>query len=551
MPSTKRIVIGQINFRVGDIDYNTATVIAKAKEAKRDLQADAILFPEMTLMGYSPDDLVYRDEIYPRLDQALADICREVPDIDIILGLPYKQADTLYNAAVFIEQGKISQRYFKQCLPNYSVFDEKRYFGHGEQECVFDWHGIRIALLICEDMWHPEPMQRVKAQGAQLVLGLNASPFNYSKAEQRLRVLKQRVQENKLAIIYSHWVGGQDEIVFDGGSVVLNNQGEVAAMANFFEEQLLAVDIEVAPQLKIITQELPPPMPKLARIYQALVLGTRDYLEKNNAKGALIGLSGGIDSALVIAIAVDAIGADNVEAVMMPSPYTAQISRDDAATIAKNLGVDYHALPIEPSFDSVLATLADRFDGLAPDITEENIQARLRGLFLMAIANKTGKLVLTTGNKSEMAVGYSTLYGDTAGAFAVIKDVLKTLVYDLVRYRNSCSHIIPERVLTRAPSAELAPDQTDQQSLPPYDILDQIITAYVEADQSAADIIAQGFDTETVEKVLHLIDRNEYKRRQCPPGIRITTKAFGRDRRYPITSGFKSKPYTLASPKWD
>jgi NAD+ synthase (glutamine-hydrolysing) len=446
-----------------------------------------------------------------------------------------------YNAASVLVGGRIAGTYCKRELPNYQVFDERRYFGSGRDAglapLVFDVGGTRVGVLICEDAWFDEPGAAAKRAGAQVLAVLNASPFHLDKAEEREARMAERARATGLPVLFSHLAGGQDEVVFDGASFAVDARGHIGVRGPSFDEALVVANVEGGAVRGTVL-----PLPSFeAQAWQALVVGVRDYLGKNGFPGAIIGLSGGIDSALVLAIAVDALGADKVRTVMMPSPYTADISWIDARDMAERLGVQYDEIAIAPMFDSFRAALAPQFKGLAEDTTEENIQARIRGTLLMALSNKTGRIVLTTGNKSEMATGYCTLYGDMAGGFAVIKDVAKTLVYRLARWKNAQGReIIPERIITRAPSAELRPDQTDQDSLPPYDVLDAILARYMEEDQSVEDIVAAGFERATVERVARLIKINEYKRRQAPVGIRITHRAFGRDWRYPITSKFRA-----------
>jgi NAD+ synthase (glutamine-hydrolysing) len=451
-----------------------------------------------------------------------------------------------FNMASVLCEGKVVASYAKRELPNYQVFDERRYFKPGTQPCVFEVQGVKVGLLICEDAWFEQPASDAKAAGAQVLAVLNASPFHMGKAQEREHQMQKRCHATGLPLVYAHLVGGQDEVVFEGRSFALQASGELAGRAAGFVEADFNVGVDLANgqiRLKASTAALPS---ELAEVWDALVLGVRDYLGKNRFPGALIGLSGGIDSAVVLAIAVDALGPQNVRCVMMPSPYTADISVTDARDMAQRLGVRYDEKSIVPMFDAFLQTLASDFEGMALDATEENIQARVRGTLLMALSNKLGAIVLTTGNKSEMATGYCTLYGDMAGGFAVIKDVAKTLVYQLAQWRNQHdpygmgSSPIPQRIITRAPSAELRPDQTDQDSLPPYEVLDAILSLYMEQDQSAQDIVQAGFALADVEKVTRLIRVNEYKRRQAPIGIRITHRGFGKDWRYPITSHFRS-----------
>lgn len=538
MKENLRIAIAQLNYLVGDIVGNTEKIIQHAIKARDELHADLVVFTELAITGYPPEDLLLRSEFYKDIKKALQKICRQVKGIYIILGYPGQTDEGRYNQAALICDKKILAEYKKQMLPNYGVFDEKRYFQSGNKPCVVNIHGVNIAITICEDLWFPEPMAQAAQVSAQLMISINASPFDMYKPFLREKIMSKRAREGKMPIIYANTIGGQDELVFDGGSMVLNAKGEVAQHIGFFKEVLTAVDFKIAPHLKpIVHKTLPIPHTE-ERIYQALVLGVRDYVAKNHFPGAVIGLSGGIDSALTLAIAVDALGKDRVEAVSMPSRYTQDMSIEDAKTEAKLLDTAFNIISIEPLFKACLKSLAKEFKGLAEDVTEENLQARCRAILLMAISNKKGSIVLSTGNKSEMAVGYATLYGDMVGGFCVLKDVPKTMVFRLAKYRNKISPVIPERVIERPPSAELAANQLDQDSLPPYDILDAILERYVEKDESLRKIVAAGFAKEIVEKVLAMIDRNEYKRRQAPPGVKITARAFGRDRRYPITSGY-------------
>ncbi len=536
-----QITLAQINFSLGDITANSQKIINRIQQAKQ-LKSDIIVFPELTITGYPPEDLLLRPGLYRHISAALPDIQAATMNITAIIGYPEFTDDGVYNSVCAIRDGKIVANYRKQFLPNFSVFDEKRYFIAGHDSCVFECNNIKIGLLICEDIWNHGPVKQAISTGAQLLIVPNASPFHLAKAELREQMLRERQQQDgAIPIIYTHWAAAQDELVFDGGSLAMNSAGEVCQQAKFFEEELLTFTItESSGKLDISKQDIPPSPSLEAFAYQALTLGVREYVQKNNFPGAIIGLSGGIDSALTLCIAVDALGKDNVTAVMMPSRYTAQISLDDAKTLAENLGVDYRIIDIENTFSAFLNTLADSFKGLAADTTEENLQARCRGVILMALSNKLNKIVLTTGNKSEMAVGYATLYGDMAGGFAVLKDVFKTLVYRLSHYCNRDKIIIPERIIIRPPSAELAHEQTDQDTLPPYDVLDQILSLYVEQDLDTKEIITRGFDADTVNKVVKMVFRNEYKRCQAPPGVRITQRAFGKDRRYPITTRYIS-----------
>ena len=535
------IQIAQINLLVGDVSGNAARVIASARQA-RAAGADLVVFPELTLTGYPPEDLLLRRELMERVESALVQVCEQTRGITLVLGYPRTADGGLFNMAGVIRDGALAAEYAKQELPNYSVFDEKRYFQPGTAPVVFEHRGLRLGLSVCEDIWQDGPTTRAARAGAQVLLNINASPFHAGKQAEREALVSRRARDNALTILYANLVGGQDELVFDGGSFVAGRDGQVHGRSPRFEEHALLVGLADDGSPDIITAAESAPAAaageSAAAVYNALVLGVRDYVRKNGFKGAVLGLSGGVDSALTLAIAVDALGADQVEAVLMPSRYTASMSNEDALEQARRQGVQTQVIPIEPAFRSFLSMLEPAFAGRAPDVTEENIQARCRGVILMALSNKRGRILLTTGNKSEMAVGYATLYGDMAGGFAPIKDCPKTLVYRLAAYRNGIAPIIPERVLTRAPSAELRPDQTDQDSLPAYEVLDPILRLYIEEDQGIDAIVAQGFDEAVVRKVTRLVDRNEYKRRQAPPGVRISGRAFGRDRRYPITSGF-------------
>lgn len=535
------IVLAQLNPLVGDIDGNTAQVLDAVVAAQARHGADVVVFPELMLTGYPPEDLLLRPSIEPRIERALARLCGRIGDVYVVVGYPRLQPGGLFNMAGVIHNGRLIAEYAKQELPNYQVFDEKRYFVPGETPTVLDIRGVPVGLTICEDIWHNGPIRQAAAAGARLMLNINASPFHRGKQNERRLLLRRRTLEGHMPIVYANMVGGQDELVFDGGSMAVNADGEVAVCGSNFSEELLRVTANWDGERCVLEAGSQAPLqPDLASVYQALVVGVRDYVNKNRFKGVVLGLSGGIDSALTLAVAVDALGAERVEAIMMPFRYTAAMSIEDAAEQARTLGVHYRAISIEPMYTAFMGALAAEFEGLSVDKTEENLQARCRGVLLMAISNKKGTLVLTTGNKSEMAVGYSTLYGDMAGGFDVLKDVPKTLVFALSAYRNGLDGgpVIPQRVIDRPPSAELAPDQKDQDTLPPYDELDRILELYVEHDYSLDAIAAEGFARETVARVIRMVDINEYKRRQAAIGVRITQRGFGRDRRYPITSGW-------------
>ncbi len=533
------LAIAQINCVLGDIAGNSAKIFAAATQAKAD-GASILLTPELALTGYPPEDLLLREDFNQASEAALLALAKKIQGITLLVGHPRVHEGACYNAASVLQDGKILATYHKQALPNHTVFDELRYFKAGTAPLVFEHKGVKCGVLICADVWEPSPAKLAKQAGAEILLALNASPYHMDKQDSRHEVARQRVLETGLALVYANLVGGQDELVFDGASFVLDRSGTVVQQLSAFEEvlALVEVDCSVCNRANPMQANMTPALSIEASVYQALTLGLKDYVTKNQFKGVVLGLSGGIDSALTLAVAVDALGAEQVSVVMMPSEFTAEMSVSDAHLMAEILGVKYNELPISPLFNLFRETLADEFSGLPFDTTEENLQARIRGMLLMALSNKFGTIVLTTGNKSEMAVGYSTLYGDMAGGFALLKDVPKTLVYQLSNYRNSISPVIPERIITRPPSAELRHDQKDQDSLPAYEILDAIMEAYVEHDASRADIVAMGYRAQDVNRVTSLIDRNEYKRRQAPIGVRITQRGFGKDRRYPITSKF-------------
>lgn len=539
MTATLRVVMAQLNLRVGDIRGNTARIIESACHARDALQAQVIVFPELALCGYPPEDLLLRSSMQSRIEAALHALREACTDIHVVVGYPWQEAGRCFNRAAVIGAGQLLAHYDKQHLPNYKVFDEKRYFAEGTQPCVVDIQGVPVAVTVCEDIWHAQPMAQAREAGARLMLNLNASPFHMGKQAEREAVLRARCAEGGMPVIYVNQVGGQDELVFDGGSVAMGSQGDLALRAPEYAEGLFVVDVEHdAQQVRLRQGSLAPLSSLEASVYQALVTGVRDYVGKSGFKGVLLGLSGGIDSALTLAVAVDALGPERVEAVMMPYHYTSSMSLEDAEAQARAQHVTYRVLSIAPMVEAFMQTLEPVFAGLPKDTTEENLQARCRGTLLMALSNKSGALVLTTGNKSEMAVGYATLYGDMAGGYDVLKDVPKTLVFRLAEYRNTLGPVIPQRVIDRPPSAELAPDQKDEDSLPAYPELDEILRLYIEHDLSASDIVARGFAEEVVTRVVRLVDRNEYKRRQAAVGARITQRGFGRDRRYPITSGW-------------
>jgi NAD+ synthase (glutamine-hydrolysing) len=531
-----KIAIAQANFMLGDLKGNVDKLVHAAESAARQ-GAALIVTPELAICGYPPEDLLFRHDFRVSCASALQSLSLRLQSLNIamVVGHPHLATDErLYNAASLIRDGKIEHTYLKQCLPNYQVFDEKRYFETGDKPFVFQLDGVNVGVLICEDVWYPAPVAATVAAGADIIVVPNASPYDINKLKTRYDVVRARVAETGVPMLYVHCTGGQDELVFDGASFAINRDGRVGYQALEFAETLdlvRAADGE-------ITGEVHPGMSEAASVYRALVVALGDYVNKNNFPGVLLGLSGGVDSALTLAIAVDALGADRVEAVMMPSEYTAQISLDDAREMAKIHGVKYSEIMITPMFESFKTQLAGAFQGKPADTTEENIQARVRGTTLMALSNKFGAMVVTTGNKSEMAVGYSTLYGDMAGGYAILKDVSKTLVYQLCHWRNAQSIVIPERVITRPPSAELRPDQKDQDSLPDYAILDDIVELFMEQDRAPTEIIALGYKQADVTRVTRLLKINEYKRRQSPVGAKITRRSFGKDWRYPITSKY-------------
>ena len=539
MKNTLTLGLAQLDMIVGDVAGNTTKILQYADRARDELRADLVVFPELSLCGYPPEDLLFHFGLRKRVGNALEIIRTSVRDIAVVVGFPEYDGDNLYNACAVYHNGKVLAHYRKHMLPNYSVFDEERYFTAGKDAAVFRLKGVRIGLNICEDVWKSAPAAAARAAGAEVIIAINGSPYELQSQSIREDVVRKRVKEVGIPAVYVNMVGGQDELVFDGGSFAMDRDGEITFRAEPFREELLRLELVAdASGVRPERLEIVPLQDTEESVYGALVTGTRDYVTKNDFPGVVLGLSGGIDSALILAIACDALGADRVRAVMMPFRYTSAMSQEDAQTQAQTLGVRYDVLPIQPMYDATVRQLQDVFEGREEDATEENIQARCRGILLMAISNKTGRMLITTGNKSEMAVGYATLYGDMAGGFSPIKDCSKTLVYRLARYRNSLAHVIPDRVLTRPPSAELKPNQRDSDTLPPYDVLDPILAAFIEEDLSVNDIAALGFDREVVTRVLELVKRNEYKRRQAPPGIRISSRAFGRDWRYPITSRY-------------
>ncbi|MGK5058813.1 NAD+ synthase [Janthinobacterium sp. LB2P49] len=535
---TVKVAIAQMNSTVGDLAGNRAKIFDLSRRAF-EAGADIVLTPELSLVGYPPEDLLLRNAFYAKTQEAFAGLATDLAqfkDLHVVVGLPLQdEKGVRHNAASVLLNGEVLGTYRKHDLPNTTVFDEKRYFTSSDQAFVFGVKGVRFGINICEDTWFEHAPMRARAAGAQVLLVPNGSPYHMNKQHLRYETMRKNVSAQGMALVYANLVGGQDELIFDGDSFVMDAAGTICAQLRHFEEDLQLVDFDGATP---VPQPLAAPLTTEAQVYQALVLGVRDYIVKNGFPGVLIGMSGGVDSALTLAIAVDALGADKVRAVMMPSQFTADISWIDSRDMVKRLNVRYDEIPIKQTFDAFRATLADEFAGLAEDATEENIQARIRGTLLMALSNKHGSIVLTTGNKSEMAVGYCTLYGDMAGGFAVIKDIAKTLVYRLCAWRNSVSDVIPERILTRGPSAELRADQLDQDSLPPYDVLDGIMQLYMEENRPIAEIIEAGYPPADVARVTRLIKINEYKRRQSPVGIRVTHRGFGRDWRYPITSKF-------------
>ncbi|MGD0234298.1 MAG: NAD+ synthase [Syntrophorhabdales bacterium] len=559
METTIRIALAQINCTVGDLNGNCRKILEYAEKAEK-YDADLVSFPELAVTGYPPEDLLLKPKFVEDNVAAVRELSRSIRNIVAVVGFVDKGRRAVYNSAAVISAGEIKGVYHKMRLPNYAVFDEKRYFNSGKNPLVFLFGRHPFGVTICEDIWLPGGPTAVQARyGARFICNINASPYHAGKIKLREEIIRAQARNNGVIMSYTNLVGGQDELVFDGQSMVIDKDGTVLARAEAFKEDLLIVDIKLpldatvrsTKRLVKVTEgplrqkkvpaekRVAPPLKAAEEVYQALVLGLHDYVQKNGFKKVILGLSGGIDSALVAVLAADALGTENVMCVFMPSRFSSEASRVDAKELCENLNARFFEISIERIYDAYLETLSQVFSGLQPDITEENIQARIRGNIIMALSNKFGWLVLTTGNKSEMSVGYATLYGDMAGGFAVIKDVPKTLVYRVCRWRNSLGRVIPERVLTKAPTAELKPDQKDTDTLPPYETLDPILKAYVEEDEDPARIIRAGYDPETVNRVIKMVDMSEYKRRQSPPGIRITPKAFGKDRRVPITNKYK------------
>jgi NAD+ synthase (glutamine-hydrolysing) len=541
MSDSFKIALAQLNLLVGDVHGNATRVISTTRRARAEYGADLVVFPELTLSGYPPEDLLFHRGFRRQIELGLDRVRQEVQDASVVLGFPEYTRAGIYNSAALISGGTVAAIHRKAELPNYKVFDEKRYFQSGAQPTVCDRQGFRVGLLVCEDIWEPESTQLARSDGAELLVVINASPYELHKQREREDIARIRARDVGLPLVYVNIMGAQDELVFEGNSFVMDAEGRVVMRAPAYEEGVYPVEFVRQARGKIVPKPGPiaPELSDEASVYGALVLGVRDYVNKHGFPGVVMGLSGGVDSALTLAIAVDALGADRVHAVMMPSRYTSEMSLLDAEEQAKGLGVKYSTLSIENMFETTLATLKNEFAGRPPDAAEENIQSRCRMLLLMGISNKTGKMLLTTGNKSEMAVGYATLYGDMAGGFAPIKDCSKMLVYRLADYRNSIGRVIPQRVIDRPPSAELRHDQKDSDSLPPYEVLDAILEAFIEEDLSVDELEARGFDRVTVGRVLDLVKRNEYKRRQAPPGVRVSRRAFGRDWRYPITNGYR------------
>ena len=538
----KKISIGivQENPIVGDIEGNLQLAINAIDKLSKQSSPDIFLFTEMFITGYPPEDLILRDDLLDAAYEAVEKLCEIKPESFIVIGYPKKEGDSIFNCAGVLRNKSVITEYKKQELPNYEVFDEKRYFQSGKGPGIFEVNGLRVGLSVCEDIWHENVIKQLHEKKTDLILNINASPFHLDKIKERKVLISGHAINYSLPIVYANQVGGQDELVFDGTSMAMDGEGQQILQLEKFKEDYKIVNFTSDQEGKLSSEkrEEIPEDKELEEVYKALVLGAKDYIQKNNFPGVLIGSSGGIDSALTAAIAADAIGPEKVRTFMLPFKFTSDMSVEDSEKLAVNLGIKHSVIPIGEIYESFADSLEDEFSGLEPDITEENLQSRCRGVILMALSNKSGELVLTTGNKSETAVGYSTLYGDTAGGFGVLKDVPKTLVYELSRYRNTISHVIPDRIIDRPPSAELAPDQQDSDSLPDYAILDKIIELYVEQDKSKVEIEESGIDKSMVDRVIRLIDLSEYKRRQAPLGVKITSRGFGKDRRYPITNKF-------------
>lgn len=534
MTTQLKIALAQLNLHVGDIEGNLQQHKEAIKAARDEHHADLIIFPELSITGYPPEDLLLRPSFIDDALNAVELLIRETKGIYVLVGHPVADNDGCFNACSLFYNGELVARYAKECLPNYGVFDEDRYFIANDQPCVVDIKGVPVGILICHDIWHKNPIQKAAALGAKLIICANASPFSIGKHEERVALLSDQAKDNHVAIAYTNLVGGQDELIFDGGSMVFDADGNITHFADFFTENLLIATVGDTKPAKLTLPS------ELKRIYDGLVLSVRDYVNKNKIPGVLLGLSGGIDSALTLAIAVDAIGCERVHAVSMPSEFTANMSVEDAEIIARNFNVKLDTISIEKPYHTFLQTLAPKYINDTMNVTHENIQARTRAIILMALSNQSGNIVLSTGNRSELAVGYCTLYGDMAGGFAPLKDIPKTLVYELSNYRNTLSDVIPKRIIERAPSAELSPNQKDQDTLPPYPTLDKILEAYLNESKSVDEIINEGFDKALVMKIIGMVRRNEYKRRQGAIGPRINSKAFGRDWRYPITNGYKN-----------
>ena len=538
----KKISIGivQENPIVGDIEGNLQLAINAIDKLSKQSSPDIFLFTEMFITGYPPEDLILRDDLLDASYKAVEKLCEVKPESFIVIGYPKKEGDSIFNCAGVLRNKSVITEYKKQELPNYEVFDEKRYFQSGKGPGIFEVNGLRVGLSVCEDIWHENVIKQLHEKKTDLILNINASPFHLDKIKERKALISGHAIDYSLPIVYANQVGGQDELVFDGTSMAMDGEGQQILQLEKFKEDYKIVNFTSDQEGKLSSEkrEEIPEDKELEEVYKALVLGAKDYIQKNNFPGVLIGSSGGIDSALTAAIAADAIGPEKVRTFMLPFKFTSDMSVEDSEKLAVNLGIKHSVIPIGDIYESFADSLEDEFSGLEPDITEENLQSRCRGVILMALSNKSGELVLTTGNKSETAVGYSTLYGDTAGGFGVLKDVPKTLVYELSRYRNTISHVIPDRIIDRPPSAELAPDQQDSDSLPDYAILDKIIELYVEQDKSKVEIEESGIDKSMVDRVIRLIDLSEYKRRQAPLGVKITSRGFGKDRRYPITNKF-------------